>query len=81
MTPIAVMARPGDMPRALNAPALQYIRLIESPAGWAQHQNGMVLLDNPMVQISSTALRENLNHRGTSQQVVKHIQQNHLYGF
>ena len=83
MLPIAVMARPGDMSQALKAPALQYIPLIQNSSQWPQHERGLILLDNPMVEISSTRLRQNLQSgaQDTSRHVLDHIRENNLYGF
>ena len=69
--PVAVMARPGQMEAAARSPAYGYARTLP--------ENPFTLLDNPLVPISSTALRQNLNAEYTNPKVIDHIRQKRLY--
>lgn len=71
VVPLAVMARPGQMRAALSSPAYIYAS--------ARDKNPITILDNPLVDISSTTLRQSLNRGQTKPQVIEHIRQNGLY--
>jgi len=86
MIPIAVMARQGEMQDALNSTALHYaqdIRVTEA-SRLARRDKGLLVLDNPLVPISSTDIRDNFKNQsphivGTHPDVVKSAQQKGLY--
>ena len=83
LMPIAVLARPGETDKARMSQAGIEMTQIHAPADLIHAQSGYSILDNPMVDISSTQLRQNSERRitGTSPDVIKHIQSHQLYGF
>lgn len=77
--PVAVMARPGQMQEALKSPAYTHAKAMKT--------NPITVLDNPLVEISSTDLRERLKsqprsmHSQTKPKVIDHIRNQGLYRF
>jgi len=83
MLPIAVLARPGETEQARMSRAGIEMHKFENAEEMKHQPSGYVILDNPMVEISSTSLRQNPQARlaGTSPAVNSHIRSQQLYGF
>ena len=83
MIPIAVMARPGEMEKAVKSKAMVYVKAYAAQQSGAQ-KNRFILLDNPLVPISSTKIRNAFkNHpktvQGTHPNVIQRIREKGLY--
>lgn len=85
--PIAITNRPGYKEKALQSVAAQsenFVRL-ENPKDLASHKNGVCILDNPPIGMSSSELRRELRagkreFSDKFQAVAEYIRANHLYG-
>jgi nicotinate-nucleotide adenylyltransferase len=86
MIPVAVMTREGDIEAAVKSPAAQYATKwqVSEPHKLADHQRGWLMLDNPLIPLSSTQLREAFKDRpgqinGTPPAVIERIREKGLY--
>lgn len=86
MIPIAVMARKGEMGAAIKSKAAKRAKpfAVTNPQKLADYTKGMIVLDNPLVPIQSTAIRRAFRQgqnkiTGTHPDVIKRMRQKGLY--